>query len=119
MVTTPAAPGRFILSRRGAARREKEDSSMKTTMSEFEDPRKARALRAMMGLVNRQLRVIPFVAGKLWTVESSMSGKPREYTVAHGVVPGFTWACTCPDWQKRHEDCKHILAVRLLVEQQV
>jgi len=79
------------------------------------DPKTARAVRAMLGMVNRQIKVSPFIAGRIWVVESSMSGSLREYMVCRGDE----WSCTCPDFQKRRQDCKHILAVRLLVEQRV
>jgi predicted nucleic acid-binding Zn finger protein len=81
------------------------------------DPKTARAVRAMLGMVNRQIKVSPFIAGRIWVVESSMSGSLREYMVCRGDE----WSCTCPDFQKRgHQTpCKHILAARLLVEQRV
>jgi predicted nucleic acid-binding Zn finger protein len=76
----------------------------------------ARFMRAAMGMVNHQLRIQPFVKDKIWTVESTMSGKLREYMVCKGDQG---WSCTCPDYQKRGQDCKHILAVRLIAEQRV
>ena len=83
------------------------------------DPKTARAARAMLGMVNQQLKISPFIVGKIWMVESSMSGKLHEYMVCRGDQG--EWSCTCPDFQKRgHQTpCKHILAVRLLVEQRV
>lgn len=81
------------------------------------DPKMARFMRAAMGMANQQLRILPFVKGKIWTVESTMSGKLREYMVCKGDDQG--WSCTCPDHQKRGQDCKHILAVKLIVEQRI
>jgi uncharacterized Zn finger protein len=96
------------------------DKSLKQFMKGAEgDPRRNRIMRAMMGLANGQLRVAPFMARKLWTVASSMSGESREYLVARETVPGFEWACNCPDWQKRHTDCKHILAVKIVTQARV
>lgn len=96
------------------------DTSLKQFVKDAEgDPRKYRITRAMMGLANGQMQIEPFVAGKLWAVTSSMSGKSREYLVVHDTVPGYDWACSCPDWRKRRADCKHVMAVRLLVEQRV
>jgi len=82
-----------------------------------QDPRLARAIRAMIGMASGQLSVEPFVIGRFWVVHSTMSGKPHEYMVAKLDDGG--WACDCPDFQKRHQECKHILAVKLLVEGRV
>jgi len=81
-----------------------------------QDPRLARAMRAMIGMANGQLSVESFIPDRFWSVFSTMSGKPHEYMVAKG---GGGWACDCPDYQKRHQECKHILAVKLLVEGRV
>ncbi len=80
------------------------------------DPRLTRAMRALMGLVNRQLKVTPFILKRVWSIESTMSGKPRQYMVAHNAEG---WVCTCPDFQKRGQDCKHILAVKLIEERRI
>jgi len=80
------------------------------------DPRMTRAMRAMMGMANNQLQVTSFIAGMVWTVRSSMSGSPKEYMVVHNAEG---WACECPDFQRRGQDCKHILAVHLLTESRI
>lgn len=82
-----------------------------------QDPRLARAMRAMLGMAQGQLTISPFIPGKIWEVDSTMSGKPNQYMVAK--LSDGSWACDCPDFQKRHQDCKHIMAVKLLVEGKV
>ncbi len=81
----------------------------------LDDPQNARAYRAMMGLLQKQITVIVFIPGMAWVVNSTMSGKPHEYMVTRNG----TWACTCPDFTKRQKPCKHIAAVKLLTEQSV
>ena len=82
-----------------------------------QDPRLARAMRAMIGMANGQLSVEPYIPDRFWSVYSTMSGKPHEYMVAKLDDDG--WACDCPDYQKRHQECKHILAVKLITEGRV
>jgi len=78
------------------------------------DPRLARAMRAMIGMANGQLSVEPYITDRYWSVYSTMSGKPHEYMVEK--FDDGCWACNCPDYQKRHQECKHILAVKLISE---
>lgn len=80
------------------------------------DPRTTRAMLALLGLANGKLRVSPFIVGKVWIVSSTMSGESHEYMVGQTAQ---LWACDCKDWQKRQQDCKHILAVKLLTEGRV
>ncbi|MEP0806550.1 MAG: SWIM zinc finger family protein [Chloroflexota bacterium] len=83
--------------------------------------------RAVTGLANRQIKIAPFVPGRIWTVVSTMSGLAHEYTVTYGIRQDAWdgtlrpvrehpfWECTCPDFTRRgvpHE-CKHIAAVQL------
>jgi len=81
----------------------------------LDDPDIARAYRAMMGMIQKQLIISIFIPGKAWVVTSTMSGKSHEYMVTRNG----TWACTCPDFTKRQKPCKHIAAVKLLTEQKV
>lgn len=57
----------------------------------------------------------------LWEVESQMSSRlPKTYYV--GFAPEIEenqWRCTCPDYQKRHRACKHILIAQLAHQQRV
>jgi predicted nucleic acid-binding Zn finger protein len=87
----------------------------KTKDALLDDPENARAYRAMMGLLQKQLTVIVFIPGMAWVVHSTMSGKPKEYM----VTQNGEWACTCPDFTQRQKSCKHIAAVKLLTEQKV
>ncbi|MFZ5888312.1 MAG: SWIM zinc finger family protein [Chloroflexota bacterium] len=88
-----------------------------------------RQQRAVAGLANRQIKIAPFVQGRIWTVVSTMSGKAHEYTVTYGIRQDAWdgtlrpvhehpfWECTCPDFARKgvpHE-CKHILAVKLRI----
>jgi len=63
--------------------------------------------------VGRTVRAAALVSGVVavsdeqWTVPSA-SGESR-YSVCLGVAP----SCTCPDFRKRNEVCKHILAVEM------
>lgn len=99
------------------------DTTLNTTLTAVQK----RQQRAVLGLANRQLRIVPFVAGRIWTVVSTMSGVEREYTVTYGIRqdawdgtlrPAHEhpfWECTCPDFTRRgvpHE-CKHIMAVKM------
>lgn len=87
---------------------------MKNIEKAASDPRLARAMRAMIGMANGQLEIAPYITGRVWSVNSTMSSrKPHEYMVARGKDG---WVCNCPDFRRRHQDCKHILAVRLIVE---
>lgn len=87
----------------------------KTKDALLDDPENARAYRAMMGLLQKQMTVSVFIPGMAWVVHSTMSGKPKEYM----VTQNGEWACTCPDFTKRQKPCKHIAAVKLLTEQKV
>lgn len=83
-----------------------------------------RVNRALMGMANRQLRITSFVAGRIWSVTSTMSGL-HEYTVTYGIRQDAwdgtlhpiheypVWECNCPDFLKRGVPCKHIYAVKI------
>lgn len=89
------------------------DNLVKKAEQAASDPQTSRVVRAMIGLANGQIQVSPFVTGKIWIVRSSMSGGNNEYVVGRTEQK---WACDCPDWQKRQQDCKHIMSVKLLTE---
>ncbi len=76
----------------------------------IEDPRLARANRAIQALAAGMMKVSPFILGKAWVVESQSRFGTHEYLVLNDEGQ---WQCSCPDWQARNEDCKHILAVKL------
>ena len=92
---------------------------MNSAVEILANPRWARAQRAIQGLAQGKLRVSVFVVGRLWVVQSTMSGRSQEYMVGRNVVKGSEWSCTCPDFQKREQECKHIMAVKLLIEQHI
>jgi hypothetical protein len=79
-----------------------------------------------VGLASRQIKITPFVQGRIWSVFSTMNGS-HEYTVTYGIrqdawdgelkpVSEYPfYECSCPDFQRRgvpHE-CKHIMAVKI------
>jgi hypothetical protein len=52
--------------------------------------------------------------GNVWTVPSQTVGG-RKYTVEFA---GETATCTCPDFEDRHERCKHVYAVEFTVRRE-
>src|SRR5258708_6080113 len=49
-----------------------------------------------------------------WLVPSQSGGSARYKVEVDGLFP----SCSCKDFELRDKDCKHILAVRLFIEQQ-
>jgi hypothetical protein len=47
----------------------------------------------------------------LWTVPSQ-TGEGKYWVKTHGDTP----TCTCPDFEKRNQPCKHIFAVQYTIE---
>ena len=52
--------------------------------------------------------------GDTWTVPSQTTGG-RKYTVEFA---GATATCTCPDFEDRHERCKHVYAVEFTIQRE-
>jgi hypothetical protein len=52
--------------------------------------------------------------GDTWTVPSQTTGG-RKYTVE---FEGETATCTCPDFEDRHERCKHVYAVEFTIQRE-
>ncbi|MEW6287080.1 MAG: SWIM zinc finger family protein [Chloroflexota bacterium] len=99
---------------------------MNTTTTPVLTAAQKRQQRALAGLAARQIKITPFVWGRIWSVFSTMSGS-HEYTVTYGIRQDAWdgtlhpvhehpfWECTCPDFTRRgvpHE-CKHIVAVKI------
>lgn len=94
-----------------------------------EDTQK-RLQKAFSGLSARQMRVLDIVDGRIWAVHSTMSSRQgATYLVTYGIdqwtwnrqlhnLPDPKecpeWQCSCPDFEKRHQPCKHILAVKIM-----
>lgn len=84
--------------------------------------------RGLTGFSSRMMRITNFFQNHetgeyLWVIESRMSSKtPNIYTVTFNLSLSpwpEAWECTCPDYQKRHRPCKHILAVQVYYQQRI
>lgn len=73
------------------------------------DARIARMKRAVEGLECGAIQVSPYTEGR-WVVYSSNGEGEKEYVVEKR---SSKYVCTCPDYQKRGGECKHIFAVKL------
>ncbi len=54
---------------------------------------------------------------EVWSAQSSRQ-RPKTYNVGYKPATG-QWRCTCPDFQKRGQACKHILVTQLYHQQRV
>src|SRR5438045_9528393 len=52
--------------------------------------------------------------GNLWRVPSQSGFAPYYFVDPKADAP----CCTCPDFAKRHERCKHIYAVEIVIERE-
>jgi hypothetical protein len=86
----------------------------------------ARLERGLRGFASGMIRVVSQFTGShegqkviVLQVESAMSSKtPQTYYVGYKPATG-EWQCTCPDYQKRHRPCKHILALQVYHQQRI
>lgn len=82
--------------------------------------------RGLTGVASGLMRIVSRMSSKapygnavlLWEIESKMTSKGATYFVGYKPATG-EWRCTCPDFQKRGQPCKHILMCQVYHQQRV
>lgn len=78
-------------------------------------PEQKRMIRAAQGLAEGKIHVTPLFVSLTsnatgYLVTSTMSGSNKEYIV---IQTESQMACSCPDFEKRRQPCKHVFAVQM------